>query len=316
MKKSYILVAGMVLLCALLLHRETDVMVRGALSIFQQTSLGNWFTYAVYEVLAIVLPKAEFMNWGYYFVEQPEYKNFAPANFPKFNLFAANLYYFVALNKLTKTDYENAVALEIGSGRGAGANFLTKQLDVQKYISVDYGKRNTEFCRARNQDQSTVECVQGDATNFSLQSLGLSQPVDFILNVESSHCYLDFNAFLENAFQVLRPGGFLLFTDFRDDRAGHEDLTLEEVMNLVEADIANAGFMIKDKQDISESVVKSRDVLDQFRHPDDDTSKTFMSRFLQSVGASKDSVMYKKFKSDKAKYIYLMAQKPLSNYTI
>ncbi len=39
--------------------------------------------------------------------------------------------------------------------------------------------------------------------------------VDFADDAPSSHCYVHMNRFVAHAYRILRPGGFLLFADFR-----------------------------------------------------------------------------------------------------
>ena len=37
-----------------------------------------------------------------------------------------------------------------------------------------------------------------------------------VINVESSHCYGNFKEFVRQVDRVLKPGGFFIFTDFRE----------------------------------------------------------------------------------------------------
>ena len=41
--------------------------------------------------------------------------------------------------------------------------------------------------------------------------------VDVLVNVESSHCYGNFQKFIAEVHRVLKVGGVFLFADFRDD---------------------------------------------------------------------------------------------------
>ena len=56
-----------------------------------------------------------------------------------------------------------------------------------------------------------LEFRVGDAENLPLDD----GSVDAVINVESSHCYPSFEAFLAQVGRVLRPGGHFLYADFR-----------------------------------------------------------------------------------------------------
>ncbi len=100
--------------------------------------------------------------------------------------------------------------LEIGSGRGGGAAFVARTFAPRRLLGVDVSERAVAFCRARHVVVG-LEFAPGDAERLSLPS----DSFDVVLNVESSHCYGDYGAFLAEARRVLRPGGLLLHADFR-----------------------------------------------------------------------------------------------------
>jgi SAM-dependent methyltransferase len=53
--------------------------------------------------------------------------------------------------------------------------------------------------------------MQGDAENLPFEPNNF----DAVINVEASHCYLNFPRFLKEVARVLRPGGHFLYADFR-----------------------------------------------------------------------------------------------------
>jgi SAM-dependent methyltransferase len=107
----------------------------------------------------------------------------------------------------------DADVLEVGSGRGGGAF----ELFGRGYTSItglDLSPRHVARCQAR------AASLDGDARPRFVVGNAQSMPFadctfDIVLNVESSHCYVDFDAFVGECHRVLRPGGCLRWCDFR-----------------------------------------------------------------------------------------------------
>lgn len=81
--------------------------------------------------------------------------------------------------------------------------------------------------------------MQGDAQNLPWPEASF----DAVLNVEASHCYPDFPAFLAEAARVLRPGGHLLYADFRFSDQWQDwqaALAAAPLRTVAEADISEA----------------------------------------------------------------------------
>lgn len=100
--------------------------------------------------------------------------------------------------------------LEIGCGRGGGAWLNYQTLNPQHYLAIDFAVSNIEFCRRHFKNKNLVFEV-ADAQKLPF----VDDSFDVIINVESSHCYQNINAFLSEAHRVLRPGGVFCFCDFR-----------------------------------------------------------------------------------------------------
>src|SRR5262249_57548179 len=62
----------------------------------------------------------------------------------------------------------------------------------------------------RGGETTRVAVAQADALTFA------SGRFDWVVNVESSHCYTSMERFVAEASRVLKPGGFFVIADFRD----------------------------------------------------------------------------------------------------
>lgn len=100
--------------------------------------------------------------------------------------------------------------LEVSCGHGGGAAYLARTFGPRTYIGLDLNARGVRFCQERH-TQRGLGFVQGDAENLPFPD----GHFDVVLNIEASHCYGSFPAFLAEAERVLAPGGLLLYADFR-----------------------------------------------------------------------------------------------------
>jgi len=100
--------------------------------------------------------------------------------------------------------------LEVGSGFGGGSAFVRKYLHPRSMTGVDFANKAVAFCR-RHYAGEGISFMKGDAQNLPFPA----ESFDAVINVESCHCYISVDRFLEHIFRVLRPGGYLLLADFR-----------------------------------------------------------------------------------------------------
>ena len=110
----------------------------------------------------------------------------------------------------TQVDLTGKPVLEVSCGHGGGANYLVRTLRPASYTGLDLNPAGIAFCRQRH-TLPGLEFVAGDAENLPFPD----HSFDAVLNVEASHCYPHFPDFLAEAARVLRPGGHLLYADFR-----------------------------------------------------------------------------------------------------
>ena len=135
--------------------------------------------------------------------------------------------------------------LEVGCGRGGGASFVARVHQPRSLTGVDYSDRAIRFCVGQHA-ASGARFVPGDAEHLPFADASF----DVAINVESSHCYPSLARFLAEVRRVLRPGGRLLYADFRERRQFQEWREL----------LVDAGFTIESQHDITANVVRALDL--------------------------------------------------------
>jgi len=116
------------------------------------------------------------------------------------------LYHHVA----TQAVLSGREVLEVSCGHGGGASWITRHLLPARYVGLDLNPAGVAFCSQRHAVQG-LSFLQGDAQNLPFPDASF----DAVINLEASHCYPDFPAFLAEVARVLRPGGHFLYADFR-----------------------------------------------------------------------------------------------------
>jgi SAM-dependent methyltransferase len=137
--------------------------------------------------------------------------------------------------------------LEVGCGRGGGADYVARKLEPRRVVAVDLSPRAVALCRRRFV-HPRLSFQVGDAERLPFGSASF----DVVLNVESSHCYGRFESFLGEVRRVLRPGGHFLYADFRP-RAETDGWR---------ASLVAAGFAIVAERDVRPGVVAALDADD------------------------------------------------------
>lgn len=91
--------------------------------------------------------------------------------------------------------------LEIGSGRGGGLSYLTRIAKPDRALGVDFSGTQVEFCNQVHREIDNLEFIEGDATRIqALFPRVQTESFDYVLNVESSHCYPNVEVSLEDHF--------------------------------------------------------------------------------------------------------------------
>jgi ubiquinone/menaquinone biosynthesis C-methylase UbiE len=193
-----------------------------------------------YELLAKKVPVAEwqFMNYGYVPNDNEEELTLAPdATLQKYPLL---MYHHLA----TKANVAGKQVLEVGSGRGGGANYIAGNLKPAFYTGLDLAQNAVDLAN-KLYNQSNLKFIQGSAESIPLPD----NSIDVVINVESCHAYGSVPKFLSEVKRVLKPDGYLLLVDFRSGGKIN--------MDMLRSQIVHTGMNILTEENISPNVVKA-----------------------------------------------------------
>jgi len=159
----------------------------------------------MYQLMAYGYQKQDwtFMNYGYA-PDDGAVRLVLHAD-DEINRYCIQLYHYIA----SAVDLSGLKLLEVGSGRGGGADYIKRYLDPACVVGVDYSNNAVNLC-LQHYSVDGLSFVPGDAESLPFDD----QSYDIVLNVESSHCYGSMSDFLAQVKRVLKPGGYFMFTDF------------------------------------------------------------------------------------------------------
>ncbi|HKK63320.1 MAG TPA: class I SAM-dependent methyltransferase, partial [Bacteroidales bacterium] len=145
---------------------------------------------------------ANFMNYGYEGLNgDPKLKL---VNGDEINRYCIQLYDHV-VNRENLKDKE---VLEVGSGRGGGADYITRYHKPKSYTGMDISESSIEFCNNHYRVPGlSFKCGIAEDLPFEDGSF------DYVVNVESARCYNDMQGFFNEVYRVLRRDGKLLIAD-------------------------------------------------------------------------------------------------------
>ena len=87
---------------------------------------------------------------------------------------------------------------------------MQKQAEIA-VTAVDFSQKAVQLANKLHDHIPNLKFVCGDAENLPFDD----NTFDAVINVESSHCYGDMVAFLQEVKRVLKSGGKFSWTDFR-----------------------------------------------------------------------------------------------------
>ena len=209
----------------------------------------------------------------------------------EFNRYPIQLYDYIA----SHLDLQGLDVLEVGSGRGGGAEYITRAFKPKSYQGLDLNRNAVEFCN-RYYSCSGLSFVRGNALNLPFEN----NRFDVVINVESSHRYPNTVKFFQEVHRVLKPQGHFLFTDFRDDY----------LLDRLHRQLLHSKMKMKKKEFITPWIVKALD-LDHNRRQMliNRLSPLVFRPIARDFSGINGSRMYKWFKTGRVEYLYYVMQK-------
>ncbi|HVS82210.1 MAG TPA: class I SAM-dependent methyltransferase [Pyrinomonadaceae bacterium] len=269
-----------------MLRRTFDVMARASPQ-FRRLMMKSW-----YETLVVLDRERDiiFMNYGYSGIDESA-NEIALNGGEQVNRYCIQLYHHVA----AAIDLKGKDVVEVGSGRGGGASYITRYLRPRSMRGIDFSKKAIEFCR-NYYSINGLSFSQGDAENLPLAD----SSVDVIINLESSHCYGSMTRFLGEVYRVLRPDGYFLFSDHRD----------HDKINLLHEQLKDSGLSLVKENDITLNVVRALE-LDNDRKQKMIAQKCprILRREAEEFAAMKGTRAYETFRSGYSRYLSFVLHK-------
>ncbi len=234
-------------------------------------------------------PEWTFMNYGYAHLNGEE--DLPLLSRDEADRYSIQLYHHVA----SPANVANKDVLEIGSGRGGGCSYIARYLRPKSIVGMDFSRNAVIRCR-RLHSQPNLSFRIGDAMKIPFPD----QSFDAVINVESSHCYYSFSGFINEVIRVLRPGGFLSWTDILWRH--HEDK--------INWHFRNSGlYKIRDL-DITPSVLRALDMdHDHKLRMIRSLAPRFLWKFLKEFTAVKGTKVYESLEKGKRIYLSKIFQK-------
>jgi ubiquinone/menaquinone biosynthesis C-methylase UbiE len=236
--------------------------------------------------------RIRFMNYGYIDEELAKF----PINLEEEDAverFSTNMYH----QTISEVNLEGKDVLEVGCGRGGGANYISRYMKPKTYIGLDLNQKVVKACNKKFNNPG-LSFVQGCADDLPFND----QEFDAIVNVESSRCYPDVPGFLQEVYRVLRPGGYLLFSDMR----------YKEDYLVLQKQFTEAGFKILVEKDILSNVIQALDK-DNERKKEwikQRSKSKFLQKTFEEFAGTIGTQRYQLFKDGKMGYWHYVLQKP------
>ncbi len=223
-----------------------------------------------------------FMNYGYAGLNGD--KPILLKEEDEINRYCIQLYHHV----VNSVNLENKKVIEIGSGRGGGADYISRYCKPEKYTGVDISSGVIKFCN-QCYNVSGLSFLEGRAEKIPVDDA----TYDALVNVESARCYSDIKLFFQEVYRVLNDNGDFLFADMIEKGKVDE----------IKKDLKECGFTIINEKDITKNVAKGLD-LDTKRREQLIQKKVpgMLHKLFEKFAGTKGSTRYNSFNDGTFEY--------------
>jgi ubiquinone/menaquinone biosynthesis C-methylase UbiE len=207
-----------------------------------------------------------------------------------------NRYFIQLYHRVVKDiDLQDKDVVEVGCGQGAGGMFLLQYKKPRSYIGIDLSEKAIALCQD-NSEFANAHWLQGRADRLPVPD----NSVDVVVNIESSHCYPSMEQFLAEVQRILRPNGYMAFTDLRHSSK------VEDLDN----NIRDSGLCVLQRCDITPQVLDSLTRLSDRRKAHiNSTYSAVWRQAVRDISAVKGTVVYNGFINGQQQYLCYLLQK-------
>ncbi len=245
----------------------------------------------MYQFMARYYQKRDwtFMNYGYAPDDATETPTLLTDD--EINRYCIQLYHHVA----NAVNLRGLKVLEVGSGRGGGADYIKRYLGPARMVGVDFSDKAVNLCR-QHYCVEGLHFVPGDAERLPFDD----DSFDAVVNVESSHCYGSMAAFLTQVKRVLKPGGHFLFADFRN----------REQLDELDEQLERTDMQRVKQKNITPNVIEALDADHDRRIAHIQRGvPTALRQLLREFAGTKGAGIYKRFQTGAVVYQSFVFQK-------
>ena len=229
----------------------------------------------------------KFMNYGYY----NEELDIILDKDDELERYPIQLYHHLCI----QVELKDKVIVEVGSGRGGGANFIARYHKPKLITGVDLSPNAVSLCN-KSYNLDNLNFLVGDSAKLPFED----NSVDVIFNVESSHCYPSIPDFISEVCRVLKSDGHFLYCDLVIDSDLDDHLNKLKNKNLLDINYI----------DITENIIRASELMtDDRNNIINKVNSSFLRKVLKSFASVKGSKIYKSFVNRHYRYISLVTQK-------
>lgn len=235
--------------------------------------------------------EATFLNYGYA-SENGEFDKLTLLPEDEMNRYSIQLYHHVARNH----EFKGSNILEVGSGRGGGASFLSRYLKPKSYTAVDIASKTIAFCQKHHKVDG-LSFIRAEAEKLPFEAGAF----DAVVNVESARCYPNIGRFFSEVHRVLKPEGKFLYAD----------MIKKEDVDEINQKLDNAGFKVTEVKNIRPNVVKALqlDSVNRKSTIDAQVPKIFRKSFYEFAGVEGSERFNSFFNSSMGYWSYTLEKK-------